>query len=167
MFFRLVTNVGQRKILSPCEEWNLRPLDSTLRCSSTEPQRLLGERGLLRSSNDTCPAHCQDQQCRQRNVFERKVEMVSFQLGEELRKMFFRKKDEKTSFLILHRAQNLPSLLFTSIVIRIQKKFFSTKNYKNREMKKETEDSHNQKLKLTENRSLFLRDKSIQQLSVL
>ena len=34
-------------------------------------------------------------------------------------------------------------------------------------MKKETEDSHNQKLKLTENRSLFLRDKSIQQLSIL
>ena len=34
-------------------------------------------------------------------------------------------------------------------------------------MKKETEDSHNQKLKLTENRSLFLRDKSIHQLSVL
>ena len=34
-------------------------------------------------------------------------------------------------------------------------------------MKKETEDSHNQKLKLTENRSFFLRDKSIQQLSVL
>ena len=27
MFFRLVTSVGQRKILSPCEELNLRPSD--------------------------------------------------------------------------------------------------------------------------------------------
>ena len=42
--------------------------------------------------------------------------MVSFELGEELRKMFFRlvtsMGQRKTSFLILHRAQNLPSLLF-------------------------------------------------------
>ena len=55
MFFRLVTSVGQRKILSPHEESNLRP--SELR-STTEPQRLFGERGLLRSSNDTRPAYC-------------------------------------------------------------------------------------------------------------
>ena len=39
--------------------------------------------------------------------------MVSFELGEELRKMFFRLFFEKTSFLILHRAKNLPSLLFS------------------------------------------------------
>ena len=39
-------NMGQRK-KSPCEEWNLRPLDSMLRCSTTEPQRLNGEQGLL------------------------------------------------------------------------------------------------------------------------
>ena len=38
--------MGQRK-KSPCEEWNLRPLDSMLRCSTTEPQRLNGEQGLL------------------------------------------------------------------------------------------------------------------------
>ena len=31
--FRLVTSVGQRKILSPCEESNLRPLYSALRRS--------------------------------------------------------------------------------------------------------------------------------------
>ena len=54
MFFRLVTSVGQRKILSPHEESNLRP--SALR-STTEPQRLFGERGLLRSSNDTRAAY--------------------------------------------------------------------------------------------------------------
>ena len=47
MFFHLVTSVGQRKILSPHEESNLRPSDSALRCSTTEPQRLYGERGLL------------------------------------------------------------------------------------------------------------------------
>ena len=35
--FRLVTSVGQREILSPQEELNLRPSDSALRCSSTEP----------------------------------------------------------------------------------------------------------------------------------
>ena len=56
--FRLVTSVGQRKILSPHEEANLRLSDSALRCSTTEPQRLHGERGLLRSSYDTCPAYC-------------------------------------------------------------------------------------------------------------
>ena len=53
MFIRLVTSVGQRKE-SP-EESNLRPSDSALRCSTTEPQRLHGERGLLRSSYDTRP----------------------------------------------------------------------------------------------------------------
>ena len=40
MFFHLVTSVGQRKILSPHEESNLRPSDSALRCSTTEPQTL-------------------------------------------------------------------------------------------------------------------------------
>ena len=48
--FRLVTSVRRRKMLSPHEERNLRPLDSALRCSTTEPQRPCGELGLLRSS---------------------------------------------------------------------------------------------------------------------
>ena len=39
MIFRLVTSVGQRKILSPSEESNLRPSHSAHRCSTTEPQR--------------------------------------------------------------------------------------------------------------------------------
>ena len=43
----------KKKILSPHEESNLRPLDSAQRCSITEPQRLYGERGLLRSSFET------------------------------------------------------------------------------------------------------------------
>ena len=35
--FRLVTSLGQKKILSPHEESSLRPLDSALGCSTTEP----------------------------------------------------------------------------------------------------------------------------------
>ena len=56
--FRLVTSVGKEKTLSPHEESNFRFSDSALRCSTTEPQRIHGERGLLRSSYDTCPAYC-------------------------------------------------------------------------------------------------------------
>ena len=47
--FRLVTSVGQKRILSPHEESNLRPLDFVLRCSTAKPQRLYGEWGLLQS----------------------------------------------------------------------------------------------------------------------
>ena len=39
IIFRLVTSVGQRKILNPNEESNLRPSHSALRCSTTESQR--------------------------------------------------------------------------------------------------------------------------------
>ena len=69
MCFRLVTSVGQRKkILSPHEESDLRSSDSALRCSTTEPQRLHGKRGLLRSSYETRPAYCWDRQCRKRQA---------------------------------------------------------------------------------------------------
>ena len=51
-------SVGKEKILSPHEELNLKPLDSVLRYSTTEPQRLHGEQGLLRSSYDMRPAYC-------------------------------------------------------------------------------------------------------------
>ena len=44
--FRLVTSVGPESN----EESNLRPSDSALQYSTTEPQRLHGERGLLQSS---------------------------------------------------------------------------------------------------------------------
>ena len=90
MFFRLVTSVGWRKILSPHEESNLRPSD-------------------LRS--DALPLSHQDSSmsdiyyevlitrvlhtARISNVDSvmfliEIVEMVSFELDEELRKMFFR-----------------------------------------------------------------------------
>ena len=58
MCFRLVMSVGKEKILSRYEELNLTPSDSMLRCSTTEPQRLHGEQGLLRSSYDMRPAYC-------------------------------------------------------------------------------------------------------------
>ena len=35
--FSLVTSVGQKKIPRPLQESNLRPSDSALRCSTTEP----------------------------------------------------------------------------------------------------------------------------------
>ena len=54
MFFSFCHERGtKKKILSPHEEPNLRPSDSALRCPTTEPQRLHGKRGLLRSSYDT------------------------------------------------------------------------------------------------------------------
>ena len=48
----------KEKILIPHEESSLRPLDSALRCSTTEPHRLHGEWGLLQSSYDKRPAYC-------------------------------------------------------------------------------------------------------------
>ena len=43
MFFILSRALDKEEILSPHEELNLRPLDSTLLCSTTESQRLYGE----------------------------------------------------------------------------------------------------------------------------
>ena len=55
--------------------WGIEPqtFDSALRFSTTEPQRLHGERGLLWSSYDTHPAYCQDQQCRQRHILNPRI----------------------------------------------------------------------------------------------
>ena len=50
MFFVLSRAQDKEKILSSHEESNLRPPDSTLRCSTTEPRRLYGEQGPLGSS---------------------------------------------------------------------------------------------------------------------
>ena len=43
MFFVLSWVWDKDKILSPNEESNLRPMDSVLRYTTTEPQRLYGE----------------------------------------------------------------------------------------------------------------------------
>ena len=62
--------------------WGIEPqtFGVALRCCTIEPQRLFGERGLLRSSIETLPAYCLYHQSR----------LVCFECGEELRKMFFR-----------------------------------------------------------------------------
>ena len=49
MFFVLSRAWDKVKILSPHKESNLKPSDFVLRCSTTEPQRLYGDRGLLRT----------------------------------------------------------------------------------------------------------------------
>ena len=53
MIFVLSQAWDEANILSPREEWNLRPLDSVLQCSTTEPQRLYGEQDPLPSSIST------------------------------------------------------------------------------------------------------------------
>ena len=53
-FFFLLWVWDKEKILSPYEELNLRPLDSTLWCSTTEPQGIYGEQGPFWSSYMTC-----------------------------------------------------------------------------------------------------------------
>ena len=83
MFFILSRAWDKEKILSPYGESYLRPSDSALGCSTTEPQRLYGERGLLRSSYDTRPAYCV------MFVDRLIIEMVSYELGKRLRKRFF------------------------------------------------------------------------------
>ena len=55
VFFVLSRAWDNEKNLSPLEESNLRPSYSALRYSTTELQRVNGERGLLRSSYDTRP----------------------------------------------------------------------------------------------------------------
>ena len=86
VFFVLSRAWDNEKNLSPLEESNLRPSYSALRYSTTELQRVNGERGLLRSSYDTRPF---------------------FFLCSTLEK-----QDEKHISLLLYRAQNLPSFLF-------------------------------------------------------
>ena len=57
--FCLVMSVGQRK--NSESPWGIAP-QTLLRCSTTEPQRLYGEWGLLQSSYDTHPVYGWDQQ---------------------------------------------------------------------------------------------------------
>ena len=68
MFLVLSQTWDKEKILSSHEESNLRPLDSALQCSTTEPQRLYGEWGPLQSLYMTGVVHTvgngyQDQRC--------------------------------------------------------------------------------------------------------
>ena len=68
MFLVLSQTWDKEKILSSHGESNLRPLDSALQCSTTEPQRLYGEWGPLQSLYMTRVVHTvcngyQDQRC--------------------------------------------------------------------------------------------------------
>ena len=86
---RIVTSIGQRKTLSSHEESNLRPSYSTLRCSTNDEPHV--ERGLLRSSYDTRPAYCYDQQFNSVMFVNGIKEMASFELGKEIEKGVFRR----------------------------------------------------------------------------
>ena len=56
--FCVLSRAGDKeKILSSYKEWNFRPSDSALRCCTTEPQRLYGERRPLWSSYVTRVLH--------------------------------------------------------------------------------------------------------------
>ena len=80
---------------SPHEESNLRPLDSAFLCSTTEPQRLYGERGLLQSSHDMHPNTARISNVDSIMFVIRLKEMVSFEFSMEI---------EKDVFFVLSRA---------------------------------------------------------------
>ena len=74
---------------SPHEESNLRPLDSAFLCSTTEPQRLYGERGLLQSSHDMHPNTARISNVDSIMFVIRLKEMVSFEFSMEIEKDVF------------------------------------------------------------------------------
>ena len=111
MFFRLVTSVGQRKILSPHEESNLRPSD-------------LRSAALPLSHQDSSVSEVYYEVLITRVLHTARisnvdsvmflieiVEMVSLELDEELRKMFFRLVTSVEQRIILspHEGSSSPS----------------------------------------------------------
>ena len=87
-FFHLIMSAGQR---SPHEESNLRPLDFALWCSTTERQRLYGERGPLWSSHLKCILHTARISNVDSVMFVNRIrEMASFELGKEIKEDVFR-----------------------------------------------------------------------------
>ena len=88
MFF--IFSWDKEKIVSPHEESKLRPSDAALCCSTTDPQRLCGERGPVQSSYMTHILHT----ARIGNVngvmfVNRISKMGSFELDKEIEKDFF------------------------------------------------------------------------------
>ena len=88
----------KEKIQRPHEKSNLRSSDSALRCSTTEPRRLYGERGIRRSEG----------------IFHFFfTELKTYHHSEGGNSFFPRSwRDEKYIWLFLHRAQNLPPFSF-------------------------------------------------------
>ena len=81
------------KFLIPHEELNLRPWDSALQCSTTEPQRLCGEQGPLKSSCMTQILHIAKISNVDSIMFEKIMrKFVSLELGKEIHFMTFLSK---------------------------------------------------------------------------
>ena len=70
-----------KKNPSSHKESNLRPSDSALRCSTTEPQRLHCERGLSRTLYHTRPAYRYDPQCLKNIYFYFFTELKTYYLS--------------------------------------------------------------------------------------
>ena len=79
----------KEKNLSTHEELNLRPSDSVLHFSTTEPQRLYAERGLLQSSYDMLQHTARISNVNSVKFVNRIKEMISFEFGKEMEKDVF------------------------------------------------------------------------------
>ena len=79
----------KKKNLSTHEELNLRPSDSVLHFSTTEPQRLYAERGLLQSSYDMLQHTARISNVNSVKFVNRIKEMISFEFGKEMEKDVF------------------------------------------------------------------------------
>ena len=111
MFFVMSRVWDKGKILSLHEESNLRPLD--FRCSTTEPQRLYGERGLLRSSHDMHPNTARISNVDSIMFVIRLKEMVSFEFSMETEKDDFclvTSMEQKEKILSPHEELNIRPL---------------------------------------------------------
>ena len=93
MFFVSSLVWDKEKFLSPHEEFNLRPWDSALQCSTTEPQRLYGEQGPLKSSCMTQILHTAKISNVDSIMFEKRMrKFVSFEFGKEIHFMTLLRK---------------------------------------------------------------------------
>ena len=106
MFFVQLRAWDKGKILISHEEFNLRPSDSALWCSTTEPQRLYGERGLLRSSYMTRILHTARISDVGSVMFVNRIrKIVSSELGKEKREIcssFCHERGTKSCFFFLY-----------------------------------------------------------------
>ena len=101
MFFVLSWVWEKEKNLSTHEELNLRPSDSVLHFSTTEPQRLYAERGLLQSSYDMFQHTARISNVNSVKFVNRIKEMISFEFGKEM---------EKDVFLSCHKCGSMKKM---------------------------------------------------------
>ena len=125
MFFRLVTSVGQRKILSSHEESDLRPSDlrSDVLPLSHKDSSVSGVYYEVLMTHILHTARISNVDSVMFLTEKKRWQVLSsvmrFDSSWGLRIFFVLRswQDEKSSFLILHRAQNLPSLLFCPQIV--------------------------------------------------